>query len=975
MQRIQKFLEFPELPQSSSGQHFEKDPETNGTVAIALDKVCCYWNDVEISKRSAHASTEHTTESGTALKVLALSDVSLEFKIGQLTCIVGPVGSSKSALLTALVGELPVNSGVLHRYYGSLAYAAQDPWIMDGTVKENILMGCAFDHDWYEQVVNCCGLNIDFKQLRDGDLTVVGDRGVQVSGGQRARIGMARALYQDTEVLVADDPLSAVDARVGRQLFHDGIMGLAVKRGKCVILATHQHQHIGNERCVLVMGGRVTCVGSYQECVASSDGKLSAHENDNSSVDALDEGTKPVDKDPAKEVAMELQADANVDEAAKELEFKETKAKGIVKSQTYLRYVQAMGGLWVGAFLLLLFSATQSSVLLTIAYMAKWSQRPPADQVSLTTWLPDNECFAFAHPPNQCLYLFQNSWDIVGLIIGLAGLVVFLAVFRASFCFHTTIKASRHLHDRMAQSVLRSKIEFFDTNPLGRILNRFSADVGSNDDLLPQTLFDFSMIAFIVLGAIITTFTVLPFALIAFPPLLWYFWSVRHIFVTSTRELKRLEGLARSPIFAMLSESLGGIATIRANNSLAYFRKKFEDVHDAHTRAFFSFIASSRWVGFRMDAICFLFLTLVVYLAVLFQHYGWFDIDPAILGLSLSMLLQLAGIFQWCIRQSAEVVNLMVAVERVLDYGDLPPEAELEKENDKIWTGPNWPSAGAIEVKNLSVRYRSTLPLALDSASFSIPGGARVGVVGRTGSGKSTVVQTLFRLLEAERGCISIDGVDISKLGLHALRTKISVIPQVPTLFSGCTVRENLDLFNRHSDDAVRKALEDAHLSSVIDALPLGWDSMVSDGGTNFSVGQRQLLCLARAILSNNKICVLDEATANIDRRTDELLQIALHESFKEGTLLAVAHRLETIIDYDLVLVLGHGHVLEFGPPAEFIARGGSFASMVNDTGDAMARDLKQRALKKQELDTASQHADERVTLQSLGSGDAANIE
>lgn len=438
----------------------------------------------------------------------------------------------------------------------------------------------------------------------------------------------------------------------------------------------------------------------------------------------------------------------------------------------------------------------------------------------------------------------------------------------------------------MAESVLRSKIEFFDTNPLGRILNRFSADVGSNDDMLPQTLFDFFVIAFIVLGAVATTLTVLPFTLIAFPPLCWYFISVRRIFVTSTRELKRLEGLARSPIFAMLGESLGGIATIRANSALDYFRRKFENAHDAHTRAFFAFIASSRWVGFRMDGIMFLFLTLVTFLAVLFEHFGWFNIDPAILGLSLSMLLQLAGIFQWCIRQSAEVVNLMVSVERVLAFGDLESEAELEKENDKLLIDSSWPATGSIEVKDLSVRYRSTLPLALNSASFSVPGGSRVGVVGRTGSGKSTVVQTLFRLLEAEHGSIQIDGVDISELGLHALRSKISVIPQVPTLFSGCTIRENLDLFGVHSDDAIKKALEDAHLSNVVESLPNGWDSMVSEGGTNFSVGQRQLLCLARAILNDTNIVVLDEATANIDRRTDELLQIVLHDSFKKGTLL-----------------------------------------------------------------------------------------
>jgi ATP-binding cassette, subfamily C (CFTR/MRP), member 4 len=543
----------------------------------------------------------------------------------------------------------------------------------------------------------------------------------------------------------------------------------------------------------------------------------------------------------------------------------------------------------------------------------------------------------------------QRSWDILGLVIGLSATVVFLSIFRAALSLELTVKASQQLHDRMAKALLRSKIEFFDTNPLGRILNRVSADVGSNDDLLPQTLFDFSVISFIVIGAVATTIAVLPFTLIAFPPLMWYFLSVRNIFVTSTRELKRLEGLARSPIFAMLGESLGGIATIRSNQSRDYFRRKFEEAHDGHTRAFYAFIAASRWVGFRMDALMFLFLTLVVYLAVLFQQQGWFNIDPAILGLSLSMLLQLAGLFQWCIRQSAEVVNQMVSVERVLEFGDLESEAPLKLDTDASLAGPDWPSSGAVQCDGLSVRYRATLPLALNHISFHIPGGSRVGIVGRTGSGKSTIVQTLFRLLEAEEGTLSIDGVDVSKLGLHALREKISVIPQMPTLFSGCSVRENLDLFGTHSDEDIQKALDDAHLGDVIASLPRGWDSVVSEGGSNFSVGQRQLLCLARAILSNNKVLVLDEATASVDRRTDEMLQAALQESFRHGTIIAVAHRLETIIDYDIVLVLGHGHVLEWGSPAKLLTDGGAFASMVNDTGDAMSADLRRRAFGKAE--------------------------
>lgn len=303
--------------------------------------------------------------------------------------------------------------------------------------------------------------------------------------------------------------------------------------------------------------------------------------------------------------------------------------------------------------------------------------------------------------------------------------------------------------------------------------------------------------------------------------------------------------------------------------------------------------------------------------------------------------------FQWCIRQSAEVVNLMVSVERVLAFRNIEPEASLEVEYDKD-LDDSWPNHGEISVCDLGVRYRPALPPALNGASFSIPAGSRVGIVGRTGSGKSTVVQTLFRLLEAEHGSILIDGVDISKVGLHRLRTKISVIPQMPTLFSGCTVRENLDLFGIHSEAAIKKALEDAHLSEAMADLPDGHNTVVSEGGSNFSVGQRQLLCLARAILSKNKILVLDEATASVDRRTDQLLHESLHESFGDSTIIAVAHRLDTIIEHDYVLVLGLGKVLEFGPPADLIRDGGTFSKMIDETGEIMANNLRQRAMAKE---------------------------
>eukprot|EP00814_Leptocylindrus_danicus_P003411 CAMPEP_0116018752 /NCGR_PEP_ID=MMETSP0321-20121206/8831_1 /TAXON_ID=163516 /ORGANISM="Leptocylindrus danicus var. danicus, Strain B650" /LENGTH=501 /DNA_ID=CAMNT_0003489197 /DNA_START=74 /DNA_END=1576 /DNA_ORIENTATION=- len=495
----------------------------------------------------------------------------------------------------------------------------------------------------------------------------------------------------------------------------------------------------------------------------------------------------------------------------------------------------------------------------------------------------------------------------------------------------------------MTHSVLRAKIEFFDTNPLGRILNRFSADVGINDDVLPTTLYDFLVTFFMALGGIVTAIVVLPFTLISVPPLTIYFARLRSTFLSATREIKRLEGLARSPIFAMLSESFSGISTIRPNNSVSFFHSKFKELHDGHTRAFFSFIAASRWLGFRLDAIMLIFLTVSCFLAVAMNTQGWFEIDPAVLGLALMMLIQLSGTFQWCIRQSAEVVNNMVSSERIIAFGNISPEAPLTMEADA--EVDSWPRNGAIEFVDVTVRYRENLPPSLNGISFCINGGERVGVVGRTGSGKSTLIQALFRLLETEEGIVRVDGVDISTLGLLKVRTGMSVIPQSPVLFSGCTVRENLDPFGKYDDTAITNALADVQMTEVIRELPSELDSVISEGGSNFSVGQRQLLCLARAILRKSKVLVLDEPTANVDNRTDQLLQGAVAKTFEGSTIIAVAHRLDTIIEYDRILVLGDGKVLEFGTPVELLnIKDGHFSSLVNDTGDTMAARLREKA-------------------------------
>eukprot|EP00578_Thalassiosira_sp_NH16_P018260 CAMPEP_0181116794 /NCGR_PEP_ID=MMETSP1071-20121207/22145_1 /TAXON_ID=35127 /ORGANISM="Thalassiosira sp., Strain NH16" /LENGTH=1366 /DNA_ID=CAMNT_0023201071 /DNA_START=81 /DNA_END=4182 /DNA_ORIENTATION=+ len=923
--RIQKFLETPELDRNIGTPLLAED---DNSAAIIASEVTCHWNGNGRRRSTSTVSSGHSSKADLESKpmdtfglIVALNEVTVEFDMGSLTCVIGSVGSGKSALIQMLAEELPLSAGSLRKRDCSIAYAPQDPWIMDGTVKENILLGLELKPEFYSTVIQACGLDVDLAQLRDGEETVVGDRGVQLSGGQRARIALARAFYRDSEVILLDDPLSAVDSRVGRLLFYSAIQDLGLKRGKCVVLVTHQHQFIGDSRCVMMSGGRITCVGSYEKCVQASDGKLTFAAQNQSAEDLtkLDGSKTRVEKKVKAEGDAGVKTTGSKSSNGNADDHKEQSMVGVVKMDTFLNYSRAMpGGIMAGSLMMVIFTVTQGSVLACIAAIGRWSEVPVEDQMSR---------------------------NIVGLVAGLVAVVIVLSAFRAFLSFHLMIQASKNLHDNMTRAVLRAKIEFFDTNPLGRILNRFSSDVGSNDDQLPTTLFDFLVISFLVFGALMSAIVVLPITLVFVPPLVWYFLRVRRIFVTTSRELKRLEGLARSPIFAMLSESLSGIATIRANDALGYFQKKFRFVHDAHGRSFFAFIACSRWLGFRMDALMFIFLAIASFAAVVVDEQAWFDIDPGILGLAISMLIQLSGLFQWCIRQSAEVVNMMVAVERVIGYRDLPSEAALTNEYDAAIK--DWPAKGEIDVNNLSVRYRSGLPLSLSGLTFRIEGGARVGIVGRTGCGKSTLVQSLLRLLEAEEGQIMIDGVDISKLGLHKLRTSISVIPQSPVLYGGCSLRENLDPFSHHNDQQISEALMDVHMLEAVRLLSHGLDTTVAEGGLNFSVGQRQLLCLARAILRRNKILVLDEPTANVDSRTDRLLQEAVSKSFQGATILAVAHRLDTVIDFDKILVLGSGGLLEFGSPGDLIADGGAFCDMVNDTGEEMACVLKARANRK----------------------------
>jgi ABC-type multidrug transport system fused ATPase/permease subunit len=593
---------------------------------------------------------------------------------------------------------------------------------------------------------------------------------------------------------------------------------------------------------------------------------------------------------------------------------------------------------------------------------------------------------------------------------------------RSVWFFHVSVLASDRLHARMVRAAARAPMLFFESQPTGRILNRFSKDVNFMDDLLPYTLFDAASICVQVLGSIALACVVVPWVLLVAAPLAFAFRWVRNYYLMTGRDVKRLEAVSRSPVFTAFSESLDGLVTIRSYRKTRDFERRFIDCQDANSRAYYIYLASHRWMSIRLDALAVVLVAGTGYGAMCMKALS--DVDSGLIGLALSFMLQIGPLFAWMVRQSGEVENIMVSVERVLDYCNVAPEAFLRGgetggtggtgETDETGTGNNsssiaavpslWPREGCIQFENVCCRHRANLPLTLKGITCTIPGGSNVGIVGRTGAGKTTLVAALFRLIELDkRGSnpysyshshsqsggggdgvggggvpsrIVIDGVDVSSIGLHDLRTNLSVIAQTPVLFSG-TVRENLDPFSEYSDDAIWSALGEVAMRETIAGLydsdglssnsgkgnnngssnsRLGLGSIITESGSNFSVGQRQLLCLARAILPRNRILLLDEATANVDIETDAMIQRAVRRKFATSTVLMIAHRLDTIIDCDKIMVMDNGHLVEYDSPHALLSASptGAFAALVEQTGEDSQHRLRAQA---QEASSAAHEA------------------
>ncbi|CAI5757027.1 unnamed protein product [Candida verbasci] len=965
LQRISEFFCLDELDDDQQGV-IKRETATNNPNSVIIKNSSFIWNSKVDEKKVEYKDEESEVQEDNSTSNIALNDINFTAKKGKLTCIVGKVGSGKSTLIKAILGDVPIkipkfsdNSTIVYpsvETFGTIAYCPQNPWILNGTVKENILFGHKLDQDFYQKTINACELLADFKSMPDGDKTVVGEKGISLSGGQKARISLARAVYSRADIYLLDDVLSAVDSHVAKALIKqvlsdDGIIGDRTK-----ILATNNVPvlHEAND-IYLLSGGAIIEHGDF-ETVMKNDGELAKLINEYGRK--KDDGAETPTETPKQEEApKQTERDSGLDtedlvdeivgyvgeenrgaveqavlrrasvvsyghqydddeeddgKVRKTRHEEESSRKGTVPWDIFKQYITACDYKWFSLYVI----GSLLTLLVTVA-----------EKRLLSYWSEINRETNQTNNPSFYLGLYAFMGVVSGLLTYLSALIIW------GYCI---VKGAAFFHNKMAQSVLRSPMSFFDTTPVGRVLNRFTEDIGKIDMQLPWMLIGFVtsvLNALVTFGVILSALPAMFFILFV---LLFVYNYFRIKFVPTTRELKRLESIAKSPVLAIIQESINGVDTIKAFNQRERFVYKSKKFINEKTLIGVVIQNSNRWLSMRLQTISSTIMFCTALLAVVTLG-GSHPILPSILGFVMTYSLTITYILNSIVRYWAELQSNGVALERIIEYCDLPSEAPMEIEDRK--PQDSWPAQGIVKFKNYSTAYRANLDPVLREIELTIQSKEKIGIVGRTGAGKSSLTLALFRIIEATGGNIEIDSINIGEIGLYDLRHHLTIIPQEAHTFRA-SVRENLDPFGEYDDEKLWKALELAHLKEHIgkmetepteeekkdsknpDELPKkrGLDAQIEEGGSNLSAGQKQLLCLARALLNEtSKILVLDEATAAVDFQTDKIIQETIRNEFKDKTILTIAHRIDTIMDSDKILVLDKGKVAEFDTPQNLL--------------------------------------------------------
>ncbi|KAI0806225.1 multidrug resistance-associated ABC transporter [Irpex lacteus] len=960
MRRIEKYLhgvEVATVPPVDGQDH-----------PIRLQSATITWPQDRARGASAAPSAAPTPR-----QKFVLVDLTLDFPLGELSLVCGKLGSGKTLLLLSLLGEADLLTGqlvcprsppdALANFAGQkvsdedwivkgvCAYVPQSAWLRNASIRDNILFDLPFDEKRYQKTLEVCALLSDLQILEDGDLSEIGERGVNLSGGQKARVSLARAVYSRASVLLLDDVLSAVDAHTAHHLYYECLKGDLMK-GRTIILVSHHVQLCapGASYIVALDNGRLQFQGSQADFMSS---KVLQSLSQSGAVDKSDETEEtkvhdieelvpvessdpqepsPGDKSETNSTAAPTAVDVQVDQTASKPEQRkaprklieeEKRAVGRIGKDIWTTYLQACGGMWYWV-------AFSTSLILAAA-------GPVLQNGWLKVWTGSTEDTQHAKPASYYMAVYAG--------INLLGLI--LTTIRWFVLYNGGIRASRVLYKRLLEGVLFAQIRFHDTVSRGRLLNRFGKDFEGVDSSLPD---NFGRSVMYGLSAATTMISItyvggFPFllALIIIGSL---YYSVGKVYGQTSRDMRRLDSVTRSPLYSIYGETIAGVTVIRAFGASSKFLRDMLRCVDTNSNPYYWMWGVNRWLSARFNLLSAAVVGATGFVAILTP-----GISASTAGFALAFASTISNDLLFMVRRFVGLEQSMVAVERIKEFTEVqrePPEFIEPR------PPADWPAKGAIKCEDLVIRYAPDLPNVLHKLNFEVKPGEKIGVLGRTGSGKSTLALSFFRFVEPTEGRIIIDDVDIAKIGLSDLRSKLTIIPQDPTILSG-TLRSTLDVFNGYKDPEIYEALRRVHLipssdsTEEIDTLNTNvfrnLDSPVSEGGDNFSTGEKQLLCMARAILKRTKLLMMDEATASVDYATDELIGKTIRQEFAESTILTIAHRLRTIIDYDRVMLLDQGRIAEFDKPAVLLADPSSkFHSLCKATGKSEFAMLKKMA-------------------------------
>ncbi|KAF8566043.1 hypothetical protein P879_03282 [Paragonimus westermani] len=1012
LRRIENFLLLPEIL-DKGGAHVSaarpnREPDVTGSQAdqdkIATQKSESKW---VLTSSSCENSPPWTPQKDTALTIsngtfgwdpetILFRHINYSVLRGQLHFIIGAVGSGKSSLLCAILNEMHCYQGVT-QIYGSIAYVPQQAWCLNATVRDNILFGRPLEWVFYQQVLTCCCLQTDLKQLPSGDLTEIGERGINLFGGQKQRISLARAVYQQSDIYLLDDPLSAVDSHVANSLFQDVIGPNGLLKHSTRILVTHRLIKLQQaDQIVTVCRQSPAKTTATYEDVASktptdlvnasceedgeADTAATIHNTGESYIGEVGTMVELMNKNGSfaayvRDYMAEHQQHDEEDLTATSAELFNEVADwdSRISQQNTVEHVvnscewnssdcispleRSASSTWAEpttgqtefkrliveekentgkarckiAIVWFCFSTvktymmaygTSTALITTFAYMmfiladvgcnlwlGKWSQASRNPSLNKTNTAEQRNTYL-------------GVYGAIGSTQTLFTLAMVLSL------AHGLARASKGLHWYLLDSILHAPNSFFDTTPSGRIVNRFSSDIDTVDITIPLNL----RILFVKMADVASSLVLIcisiPWFLIPLTLLALIFLMVQRLYICTGRQLKRIDSVRKSPIFSHFQESLVGATCIRAYGKVQDFINKSDQLMDENQTAYYPNLICLRWLGVVVEILGHMATLFVSLFAISMRT----TIGVGFAGLAITFTLKIANSLTFLTRSASDMESSLVCVERIREYSEVPPEAPWRANSgQKIQNG--WPSTGEIVFDEYSTRYRPGLELALISVTAHIKGGERIGIVGRTGAGKSSIALALFRLIEATSRRLLIDGVDISKIGLHDLRESLTIIPQDPVLFAG-PLRFNLDPSGTKTDDELWRALEESHLKDLFQEQNHQLDFHCAESGENLSLGQRQLVCLARALLDRKRILILDEATAAVDLRTDELIQETIRTGFIGHTILTIAHRLGTVMNYDRILVLKNGRVIEFDTPEKLLAdKKSTFSEMASEAG------------------------------------------